>query len=109
MCAPFLGQIVDDRIGNAQIGARGLVIGCRLRCFFRVLVLIELRKCVLEMESDKETPPEVKENIRTMMTFVTNLSDWLDEVTALPRSTLVALMKLGAKVSRAIPARKRRR
>ena len=71
--------------------------------------LTMLRKCVLEMESDKETPPEVKENIRTMMTFVTNLSDWLDEVTALPRSTLVALMKLGAKVSRAIPARKRRR
>jgi DNA-binding transcriptional regulator GbsR (MarR family) len=71
--------------------------------------LTMLRKCVLEMESDKETPPEVKENIRTMMTFVTNLSDWLDEVTALPRSTLVALMKLGAKVSRAIPVRKRRR
>ncbi|MGI9343164.1 MAG: GbsR/MarR family transcriptional regulator [Gammaproteobacteria bacterium] len=73
-----------------------------------------LRKCVLEMESDKQTPTEVKNKMRDMLTFVTSVTDWFDEIIALPRTTLVSLMKLGRKVTRAIPGkrsspRKRRR
>ncbi|MFW2403173.1 MAG: GbsR/MarR family transcriptional regulator [Gammaproteobacteria bacterium] len=71
--------------------------------------LTMLRQCVLDMENDKQTPAAVKENIQTMMTFVTTLSEWFDEITVLPRSTLVALMKLGGKVARAIPVRRRRK
>ena len=65
-----------------------------------------LRKCVLEMENDKQTPTEVQDNIRQMLSFVTTITDWFDEIKALPRATLVSLMKLGVKVAKVIPGKK---
>ncbi|TQV78939.1 MarR family transcriptional regulator [Exilibacterium tricleocarpae] len=68
--------------------------------------LTMLRQCALEMEEDRETPAEVKEKMSAMLTFVATLSDWFDQVKALPKSTLVALMKMGAKVAKFIPGKK---
>jgi DNA-binding transcriptional regulator GbsR (MarR family) len=65
-----------------------------------------LRQCVLEMADDKETPKEVKEKISSMLTFVATLSEWFEQVRALPKATLVGLMKLGAKVGKIIPVKK---
>ncbi len=64
-----------------------------------------LRQCVLEMEGDRQTPKAVKEKISAMLTFVSTLTDWFDQVKALPKSTLIALMKMGAKVAKFIPLR----
>lgn len=64
--------------------------------------LTMLRQCVLEMEEDTETPKEVQVKIRNMLDFVTTLSAWFDQVKALPKSTLVKLMKMGAKVAKFI-------
>ncbi len=61
-----------------------------------------LRQCALEMEDDRETPEEIKQRIRRMLTFVETLANWYDQVIALPKPTLVALMKMGAKVGRFI-------
>lgn len=65
-----------------------------------------LRQCVLDMEQDQETPKEVKQKIESMLTFVTTLTEWFDQVSHLPKSTLVSLMKMGAKVVKFIPGRK---
>lgn len=65
-----------------------------------------LRQCVLEMESDRETPQQVKDKIASMLTFVSTLSEWFDQVKSLPRSTLVKLMKMGATVVKFAPGRK---
>jgi DNA-binding transcriptional regulator GbsR (MarR family) len=62
-----------------------------------------LRQCVLEGESDRETPNEVKARIEQMLTFVSTLTEWFDQVKALPKPTLVALMKMGAKIAQLIP------
>lgn len=59
-----------------------------------------LRECVAEAEADKSTDPEVKARIERMLTFVDTLSTWYEQVKALPRPTLVALMKMGSKVAR---------
>jgi len=61
-----------------------------------------LRASVLELEDDTETPKAVKAKIRDMLGFVSTLSTWFDEMVRLPKSTLVALMKLGAKVQKLI-------
>ena len=61
-----------------------------------------LRQCVLEMEDDSETPKEIKTKINDMLTFVSTLSEWFDQVKGLPKGTLVALMKLGSKVGKFI-------
>ena len=63
--------------------------------------LTMLRQCVLEAEDDKETDPEVKARIARMLTFVETLANWYMQMRGLQRSTLVALMKMGARVAKA--------
>jgi DNA-binding transcriptional regulator GbsR (MarR family) len=65
-----------------------------------------LRKCQLEMETDTETPKDVKAKITNMLTFISTLTDWFEQVKSLPKPTLIALMKMGSAVGRLIPNRK---
>ncbi len=67
-----------------------------------------LRQCVIEMESDNETPAQVKDKIQSMLTFVSTLSEWFDQVKSLPKSTLIKLMKMGATVVKFAPGRKKK-
>jgi DNA-binding transcriptional regulator GbsR (MarR family) len=62
-----------------------------------------LRRCVIELEDDRETPAEAKERIGEMLTFVATIADWFDQVKALPRPTLLALLKMGVKVAQIVP------
>lgn len=64
-----------------------------------------LRACVLEMEEDKITPPEVKLKIQGMLDFMSTLNNWYEQISSLPKSTLVALMKMGGKVTKFLPSR----
>lgn len=57
-----------------------------------------LRQFVRDMETERETPDEVRARIKDMLSFLTNLTGWFDQIVQLPKVTLVALMKLGAKV-----------
>jgi len=65
-----------------------------------------LRQCVLEMEADKETPQQVKDKIEAMLSFVSTLTEWFDQIKGLPRSTLVTLMKMGATIAKLVPSRR---
>ena len=67
--------------------------------------LTMLRRCELEMMEDSETPDAVKEKISQMLTFMSTLTDWYQQVRILPKSTLVKLMKMGAKVAKFIPGK----
>jgi DNA-binding transcriptional regulator GbsR (MarR family) len=62
-----------------------------------------LRQCVLESADDKETPVEVKAKIEQMLTFISTLTEWFDQVKMLPKATLVALMRMGAKIAQIVP------
>ena len=57
-----------------------------------------LRECVLESENDNETPEEVKARIKDVLEFMETLDTWHDQIKGLPKSTLLKLIKLGAKV-----------
>jgi DNA-binding transcriptional regulator GbsR (MarR family) len=65
--------------------------------------LAVLRDMVREIEGDSETPREVQARIKSMLTFIANLTTWFDQIVQLPKATLVALMKLGAKVGALVP------
>lgn len=65
--------------------------------------LTMLRQCALEMADDRATPREVKERISNMLTFISTLTDWFEQIKSLPRPTLIALMKMGAAVGKFIP------
>ncbi|MDJ0983447.1 MAG: MarR family transcriptional regulator, partial [Kiloniellales bacterium] len=62
--------------------------------------LTMLRQCVLEAETDSETPQVVKDRIANMLGFMERLTKWYEQVRGLPKTTLVGLMQMGAKVSR---------
>ena len=64
--------------------------------------LAVLRQCMLESSDDKETDPEIKARIARMLDFLETLTGWYGQMRRLPKSTLVALMKMGAKVARAV-------
>ncbi|HJQ59665.1 MAG TPA: MarR family transcriptional regulator [Vineibacter sp.] len=59
-----------------------------------------LRECMAQADKDRDTPPEIKARIQSMLTFVETLDGWYGQVKSLPKSTLVALMKMGARVAR---------
>ncbi len=70
-------------------------------------VLTMLRQCELDMEADNDTPESVKEKIRDMSVFVSTLTDWYEQISALPKGTLVKLMKMGSKIAKLIPGKKK--
>jgi DNA-binding transcriptional regulator GbsR (MarR family) len=62
-----------------------------------------LRQCVIELENDRETPAEVKMRVGEMLSFMSTLTDWFDQVKSLPRPTLLALLKMGTKIAQLVP------
>jgi DNA-binding transcriptional regulator GbsR (MarR family) len=62
-----------------------------------------LRQCVIELENDRETPNEVKTRVGEMLSFMSTLTEWFDQVKTLPRPTLLALLKMGTKVAQLVP------
>lgn len=61
-----------------------------------------LRECVAELDSEIVTPKVSRERIRNMLEFTVEVSGWYEQIKSLPRSTLLKLMRMGAKVGRVI-------
>jgi DNA-binding transcriptional regulator GbsR (MarR family) len=62
-----------------------------------------LRDCARELEDDRDTPREAKVRIENMLEFLTNVSNWFDQMMTLPRATVMTLMKLGSKIASFVP------
>lgn len=57
-----------------------------------------LRECVLDCETDRDTPDEVKRRIQDVLSFMETLDTWHSQIKGLPKTTLLQLIKLGARV-----------
>ena len=57
------------------------------------------------LEGRKDVPEHVRQRIGRMHQFIGNLTDWYEDVRRIPKPTLIALMKLGARVARFVPVR----
>jgi DNA-binding transcriptional regulator GbsR (MarR family) len=64
--------------------------------------LVFLRDCVTEMETDTETPVEVRERISGQLEFLETLTRWYDSIKSMPRKTLLKMMRLGQKIAKVI-------
>lgn len=60
--------------------------------------LTVLRECCLECAEDRETPPETLRRIQTTTEFLEKLMGWYEQVSRLPRSVLLTILDLGAKI-----------
>jgi DNA-binding transcriptional regulator GbsR (MarR family) len=61
-----------------------------------------LRECAAESKQDAETPQEVKERLTSMLEFLEEMSGWYDQIRGMPRPTLLKLMRMGARVAKAV-------
>lgn len=59
-----------------------------------------LRECVLDADNDNETPQEIKDRIGNMLTFIEALTDWYEQMRSVPKTSLMKLIKMGAKVTK---------
>ena len=64
--------------------------------------LTMLRQCVLDFETDKETPDDIKKRIENTLTFIETLTLWYEKMKKLPITTQKLLIKMGDKVARLI-------
>lgn len=65
-----------------------------------------LRSCVAEAQADATINPLAVQRLGAMLSFVETMNHWAEQVLRLPHSTLVALVKMGSKVSRVLDAGK---
>ena len=56
--------------------------------------------CTAEAERDPAISPVAKARLKAMLDFVATMSRWHDEMLRVPKPTLMALIKMGARVTR---------
>ncbi len=61
--------------------------------------LTMLRSCASEVDDEKETDSITKERIRNMLEFVDSTSQWYEEISGVPTSTLTKLMAMGKRIT----------
>jgi DNA-binding transcriptional regulator GbsR (MarR family) len=61
-----------------------------------------LRDCAQEAKRDDETPEQIKERIATMLEFLEEMTGWYDQIRAMPRPTLLKLMRMGTRVAKMV-------
>jgi DNA-binding transcriptional regulator GbsR (MarR family) len=59
------------------------------------------------LRADEGAPPQLRDRIGRMHEFIATLGGWYEQVRVLPKPTLITLMKLGGKVARLIPGKKK--
>jgi DNA-binding transcriptional regulator GbsR (MarR family) len=64
--------------------------------------LTMLRSCAEQVDGETETDPVTKERIRNMLGFVESTSNWYEEISAVPTSTLTKLMALGKRITKLV-------
>jgi len=64
-----------------------------------------LRECVLDADSDRHTPQEIKDRISGMLEFIETLTGWYEQMRTVPKGSLLSLMKMGGKVTKCVNLR----
>jgi DNA-binding transcriptional regulator GbsR (MarR family) len=67
--------------------------------------IVLLGELVEKLDGRKDVPDHVRERIGRMHQFIGTLTSWYEDIRRVPKPTLIALMKLGARVARFVPAR----
>ena len=62
--------------------------------------LAVLRQCVAESRNDIETPKAARDRMANMLDFMETMSAWYEQVSRLPKSVLIKLMKMGGRIAK---------
>jgi len=65
-----------------------------------------LEACVAEAAGDPKLSPVAAARLNAMLDFTRTMTGWFGQMSKVPRPTLMALIRLGARVARFLPGRK---
>ncbi len=68
--------------------------------------LAALRDCVADAQGDTKLHPVAARRLKEMQDFTRTISNWYDQMSAVPRPKLMLLIRLGSKIINLLPARK---
>jgi len=68
--------------------------------------LVALRACVTEAEQDASMHPVAAKRLKEMLEFTQTVDRWYAQMLTVPKPQLAALMRLGARIIRFLPARR---
>jgi DNA-binding transcriptional regulator GbsR (MarR family) len=68
--------------------------------------LAALRTCAAEAEGDAKVHPVAAQRLKEMQEFTRNVTGWYEQMSAVPRPKLMALIRLGGRIINLLPARK---
>ncbi|MEI9997301.1 MAG: MarR family transcriptional regulator [Rhizomicrobium sp.] len=66
-----------------------------------------LEACVADAKSDPKLDRVAAERLAAMLDFTRTMTGWYDQMTKVPRPTLMMLIRMGAKIVSLLPMRKR--
>ena len=61
-----------------------------------------LKSCAAEVDAEQDADPVTKKRIRNMLEFVESTSNWYEEISDIPTSTLTKIMKLGRRITKLV-------
>jgi DNA-binding transcriptional regulator GbsR (MarR family) len=64
--------------------------------------LAMLKGCAAEVQAEKETDAITKERIQNMLEFVESTSNWYEQISEIPTSTLTKIMALGTRITKLV-------
>jgi len=64
--------------------------------------LAMLKGCAAEVQEEKETDPITKQRIQNMLEFVESTSNWYEQISEIPTSTLTKIMALGSRITKLV-------
>ena len=64
--------------------------------------LAMLKSCAADVDLEEETDALTKERIHNMLEFVASTSDWYEEISDIPTSTLTKIMTLGKRITKLV-------
>jgi DNA-binding transcriptional regulator GbsR (MarR family) len=65
-----------------------------------------LRACVADAAADPKMSPIATKRLKEMLAFTETVDGWFTQMLSVPRPTLIALMRLGAKIGKFLPSGK---
>lgn len=101
--APLLGDRRDFFEAESDIWAMAAKIAAVRKEREIDPALAALEACVATAERDKNMDPEARRRLEEMRAFTQTMSSWYEQVTKIPRSKLMMLIKMGSKVINLLP------
>lgn len=103
---PVMGDRRDHYEADADVWSIAAKIAAGRKARELDPAIAALRVCVEEARGDRRMSPVATQRLKDMQEFTQAVTGWYDQMVAVPRPKLMALIRLGSRIINLLPARK---